>query len=109
MPAAACTRPHHGVHRRSARHVPAGSAAPPSADRRRDDFARRSGEAVVNLLRLGITARDIMTKKAFENAIAVTMAFGGSHQRGPAPARDRFVVERDLTTRASQPPPHPAR
>ncbi|PSS44730.1 dihydroxy-acid dehydratase [Arthrobacter woluwensis] len=55
-----------------------GSAAPPSADRRRDDFARRSGEAVVNLLRLGITARDIMTKPAFENAIAVTMAFGGS-------------------------------
>ncbi|MDI3330477.1 MAG: dihydroxy-acid dehydratase [Micrococcus sp.] len=55
-----------------------GSAAPPSADRRRDSFSRKSGEAVVNLLRLGITARDIMTKKAFENAIAVTMAFGGS-------------------------------
>ncbi|MCC3277442.1 MULTISPECIES: dihydroxy-acid dehydratase [unclassified Arthrobacter] len=55
-----------------------GSAAPPSADRRRDEFARKSGEAVVNLLRKGITARDIMTKKAFENAIAVTMAFGGS-------------------------------
>ncbi|MBW4095146.1 MAG: dihydroxy-acid dehydratase [Acidobacteria bacterium] len=55
-----------------------GSAAPPSADRRRDMFARQSGEAVVNLLRLGITSRDIMTKKAFENAIAVTMAFGGS-------------------------------
>ena len=55
-----------------------GSAAPPSADRRRDMFAHKSGEAVVNLLRLGITARDIMTKKAFENAIAVTMAFGGS-------------------------------
>ncbi|MFC6355149.1 dihydroxy-acid dehydratase [Luethyella okanaganae] len=55
-----------------------GSAAPPSADRRRDYFAHRSGEAVVGLLRLGITARDIMTKKAFENAIAVVMAFGGS-------------------------------
>jgi len=55
-----------------------GSAAPPSADRRRDNWAHRSGEAVVNLLRLGITARDIMTKKAFENAIAVLMAFGGS-------------------------------
>ncbi|MBT1003196.1 dihydroxy-acid dehydratase [Paenarthrobacter sp. DKR-5] len=55
-----------------------GSAAPPSADRRRDAFAHKSGEAAVNLLRLGITARDIMTKKAFENAIAVTMAFGGS-------------------------------
>ena len=55
-----------------------GSAAPPSADRRRDSFAHRSGEAVVNMLRLGITARDIMTKDAFENAIAVVMAFGGS-------------------------------
>ncbi|MHB1489237.1 MAG: dihydroxy-acid dehydratase [Cellulomonas sp.] len=55
-----------------------GSAAPPSADRRRDTFAVRSGEAVVNLLRLGITARQIMTKEAFENAIAVVMAFGGS-------------------------------
>ncbi|MDO5633296.1 MAG: dihydroxy-acid dehydratase [Micrococcus sp.] len=55
-----------------------GSAAPPSADRRRDVFARRSGEAVVNLLRDGITARDILTREAFENAIAVTMAFGGS-------------------------------
>ncbi|MGM7670028.1 dihydroxy-acid dehydratase [Microbacterium sp. A93] len=55
-----------------------GSAAPPSADRRRDVFSRQSGEAVVNLLRLGITSRDILTMKAFENAIAVTMAFGGS-------------------------------
>ena len=55
-----------------------GSAAPPSADRRRDSWAHRSGEAVVNLIAKGITARDIMTKKAFENAIAVLMAFGGS-------------------------------
>ena len=55
-----------------------GSAAPPATDRRRDGYARRSGEAVVGLLRRGITARDIMTKEAFENAIAVVMAFGGS-------------------------------
>lgn len=55
-----------------------GSAAPPSADRRRDHFARLSGEAVVNLLRLGITARDIMTHKAFENAITIVMTLGGS-------------------------------
>src|SRR5215218_2267378 len=55
-----------------------GSAAPPATDRRRDGFARRSGEAVVELLRRGITARDVMTKEAFENAIAVVMAFGGS-------------------------------
>ena len=55
-----------------------GSAAPPAVDRRRDVFARQSGEAVVELLRRGITARQIMTKPAFENAIAVVMAFGGS-------------------------------
>ena len=55
-----------------------GSAAPPSADRRRDGFAHRSGEAVVNLLRLGITTRDILTIEAFENAIALAMALGGS-------------------------------
>ena len=55
-----------------------GSASPPATDRRRDAYARKSGEAVVNLLRTGITARQIMTKAAFENAIAVVMAFGGS-------------------------------
>ena len=55
-----------------------GSASPPSADRRRDAWAHRSGEAVVNLIAKGITARMILTKKAFENAIAVLMAFGGS-------------------------------
>ena len=55
-----------------------GSAAPPAVDRRRDGFAHRSGEAVVEMLRQGITARQIMTKEAFENAIAVVMALGGS-------------------------------
>ncbi|MEV6414581.1 dihydroxy-acid dehydratase [Kribbella sp. NPDC051718] len=55
-----------------------GSAAPPAVDRRRDGFARKSGEAVVNLLQQGITARQILTKEAFENAIAVVMALGGS-------------------------------
>ncbi len=55
-----------------------GSAAPPAVDRRRDTFARKSGEAVVELLRLGITARDIITRQSLENAIAVIMAFGGS-------------------------------
>jgi dihydroxy-acid dehydratase len=55
-----------------------GSAAPPAVDRRRDGFAHRSGEAVVNLLREGITARQIMTREAFENAITVVMALGGS-------------------------------
>jgi dihydroxy-acid dehydratase len=55
-----------------------GSASPPAPDRRRDDAAVRSGEAVVELIRRGITARQIMTKEAFENAIAVVMALGGS-------------------------------
>ncbi len=55
-----------------------GSAAPPATDRRRDGYARRSGEAVVELLRQGITARQILTREAFENAIAVVMALGGS-------------------------------
>ncbi|PZF82039.1 dihydroxy-acid dehydratase [Jiangella anatolica] len=55
-----------------------GSAAPPAVDRRRDGYARKSGVAVVELLRRGITTRDILTKEAFENAIAVVMAVGGS-------------------------------
>jgi dihydroxy-acid dehydratase len=55
-----------------------GSAAPPAVDRRRDGFAHRSGEAVVEMLRKGITARQILTLEAFENAIAVVMALGGS-------------------------------
>jgi dihydroxy-acid dehydratase len=55
-----------------------GSAAPPAIDRRRDDYAIKSGEAVVELIRLGITTRMILTKKAFENAITILMALGGS-------------------------------
>ena len=55
-----------------------GSAAPPAVDRRRDTYAIQSGEAVVNLIRLGITTRMILTKKAFENAITILMALGGS-------------------------------
>jgi len=55
-----------------------GSAAPPAVDRRRDIFAEQSGAAVVNLIAKGITTRDILTKKAFENAITILMALGGS-------------------------------
>ena len=54
-----------------------GSASPPSIDRRRDDYAVKSGAAVVELIRKGITTRQILTKKAFENAITVLMALGG--------------------------------
>src|SRR3712207_1812754 len=55
-----------------------GSAAPPAVDSRRDAYAVASGEAVVRLVDAGITARQIMTKEAFDNAITVVMALGGS-------------------------------
>ena len=55
-----------------------GSASAPAVDRRRDDYAYASGVAVVELLRRNIRPRDILTKKAFENAIAVVNALGGS-------------------------------
>ena len=55
-----------------------GSAAPPAVDRRRDAFAVKSGAAVVELIRQGRTTRDILTKRAFENAITILMALGGS-------------------------------
>jgi dihydroxy-acid dehydratase len=55
-----------------------GSAAPPAVDRRRDGYAHKSGAAVVEMLRKGITARQVMTREAFENAISVVMALGGS-------------------------------
>jgi dihydroxy-acid dehydratase len=55
-----------------------GSSSPPAVDRRRDGFAHKSGQAVIEMLRQGITARQVLTKEAFENAIAVVMALGGS-------------------------------
>ncbi|MGH9303228.1 MAG: dihydroxy-acid dehydratase [Acidimicrobiales bacterium] len=55
-----------------------GSATPPAVDPRRDASARASGRAVMELARSGVTARQILTKKAFENAISVVMALGGS-------------------------------
>jgi dihydroxy-acid dehydratase len=55
-----------------------GSSSPPAPDPRRDEFARRSGEAVVALLEAGVSARRIVTREALENAIAVVMAVGGS-------------------------------
>lgn len=55
-----------------------GSSSAPAVDRRRDDFAYASGQAVVALIEKGIRPRQIMTKEAFENAIAIVMALGGS-------------------------------
>src|SRR5580765_1728246 len=55
-----------------------GSSSQPAIDPRRDEQAFTAGQAVVRLLELGIRPRQIMTKEAFENAIAITMALGGS-------------------------------
>ncbi len=55
-----------------------GSASAPAVDRRRDDYAYESGRAVMRLLEMDLRPRHIMTKQAFENAIAVVMALGGS-------------------------------
>jgi dihydroxy-acid dehydratase len=55
-----------------------GTASPPAIDKRRESDAERAGAAVMNLVHLGINPRDIMTKKAFENAIAILNALGGS-------------------------------
>ena len=72
-------REHDGVDQRGDRawRCP-GSASAPAVDRRRDDFAYESGRAVMHLLELDLRPRQIMTKEAFENAIAITMALGGS-------------------------------
>ncbi|MSP79305.1 MAG: dihydroxy-acid dehydratase [Dehalococcoidia bacterium] len=53
-------------------------ASIPSIDPRKKDSARRAGAAVVALLHAGIRPRDILTREAFENAIAVVCATGGS-------------------------------
>ena len=55
-----------------------GSATIPAVNARRQASAHDSGRQVVELLRLGIRPRDILTRKAFENAIAVATAVGGS-------------------------------
>src|SRR5204863_1656718 len=55
-----------------------GSSAAPAVDRRRDDFAFASGQAVITLLEKGIRPRQILTKEAFENGIAIANAVGGS-------------------------------
>ena len=57
---------------------PPGSASAPAVDRRRDDLSYDAGKAVIELIRQNIRPRQIMTKPAFENATAVTMALGGS-------------------------------
>jgi len=55
-----------------------GSASPPAVDEERKAFAYQSGKALMQLMRRGILPRDIMTKEAFENALTVALAMGGS-------------------------------
>jgi dihydroxy-acid dehydratase len=55
-----------------------GSSSPPAVDARREVLARQSGEAVIEMIRQGITARDIITPRSIENAITLIMALGGS-------------------------------
>jgi len=55
-----------------------GSASPPAVDRRREDDARRAGEAVIDMLKTGLRPHDILTRGAFENAITLANALGGS-------------------------------
>lgn len=55
-----------------------GSASPPAVDRRREDDARRAGEAVINMLKSGLRPHDILSRGAFENAITLANALGGS-------------------------------
>jgi dihydroxy-acid dehydratase len=55
-----------------------GSSSPSAVDNRRVPLAQLAGEAVINLLKQGITTSDIITKKSLENAITLVMALGGS-------------------------------
>jgi dihydroxy-acid dehydratase len=57
---------------------PMGTASVPANDPRKDDVARRCGELVMDVLRRGVTPSDILTRQAFENAIAGVAASGGS-------------------------------
>lgn len=55
-----------------------GSGSPPAVDVERDRFAVEAGKQVMQLLEKNIRARDIMTREAFENAVTIAAATGGS-------------------------------
>ncbi|MCL6511136.1 MAG: dihydroxy-acid dehydratase [Anaerolineae bacterium] len=55
-----------------------GNASPPAVDEERKVVAYESGKALMRLMKRGILPSDIMTKEAFENALAVVLAMGGS-------------------------------
>ena len=55
-----------------------GSASEPAVDQRKKDSSMEAGKAVMNLVRENIRPSDILTKKAFENAVTLVVAMGGS-------------------------------
>ena len=55
-----------------------GSASPPAIDKQRNDICRSTGSALMELIELNIRPRDILTFEAFENAIVMLQAMGGS-------------------------------
>src|SRR6204780_3239056 len=55
-----------------------GSSAQIAVSKEKEDDCKRAGAAVLELLKKNICPRDIMTRKAFENAITVVIALGGS-------------------------------
>ena len=55
-----------------------GSASEPNVDQRKAASSREAGHAVLNLMRQNIRPSDILTRKAFENAVTVVVAMGGS-------------------------------
>jgi dihydroxy-acid dehydratase len=71
-----------------------GSSAPPATELQRDELCAAAGRQVMELIRIGLKPRDILTRKAFENAIAVVAATGGSTNAAlhlPAMAREAGV------------------
>ena len=75
-----------------------GSAGTPAPFESRDAYAEASGEAVMNLLRLGLRPRDIVTRKALENAAMVVAASGGSTNARAASAGDRATRPGSIST-----------
>src|SRR5207248_10543875 len=57
---------------------PIGTASIPAIDPRKDQVAQRCGQLVMDILRRGVTPRDILTRQAFENAISCVAASGVS-------------------------------
>ncbi len=80
---------YHGLGHRSPGTVAAGSSAQEAVSEAKRLDCEHAGAAVVRLIESGIRPRDILTRKAFENAITVSIALGGSTNAVPAPAGHR--------------------